>query len=444
MENEKVFLAGFGMTDITPLDSVPMASYGDDMRRFSEGQFTPLEARAIALTDENGDSLILATGDLSWCPSYLGSQIKEILEKDLGIPQDHIILSGTHTHASVSTGLKEVPSVAAYHPRYVNGMVEAVKLAMADRKPAEVYVGSAISERMNFVRRYIMDDGSLCGDNAYGTGTVLNGHETAADPELQMMRIARTDAKDILVVNFQAHPHLEGKTKMLSYQTVGAFRAQADERFGVHCLYWNGAAGNMNTGSRIKKETRTRDRDTWARIMVDYAEKAMKHLYKVKTGPIKVADVVFSAKTNHNFDHMVEQAKDVQQYFRDGHTAHETAEYAWQYGINSYYHANRIIANSQTEPTRDMYLCAFSFGDVGGVVLPYEMFDVTGMYIKRNSPLRKTFIVGYSWPAYCGYIPTEMGFQNGGYEADNCTFAPGTAEEMADQYLTLLGKMCEE
>lgn len=437
------FLAGFGLADITPQDSVPMASYGDDLRRFSEGCFTPLEARAIALTDENGVSLIMITGDLSWCPNALGCEIKKTLEKELGIAQDHIILSGTHTHASVATHHVHLPEILRYHEHYISGMVEAAKLAMADRKPAEFYVGSVISERMNFVRRYIMDDGSLCGDNAYGTGTVLNGHETAADPELQMMRIVREGGKDILVVNFQAHPHLEGKTKMLSYQTVGAFRAQADERFGVHCLYWNGAAGNMNTHSRIKKETRTRDRDEWARIMVDYAEKAMKHLYKVKTGPIKVADVVYAAKTNHNYDHLVEQAKKVQQYFKDGHTAQETAEYAWQFGINSYYHASRIVANANTEPTRDMYLYAFSFGDVGGVVLPYEMFDVTGMYIKRNSPLRKTFIVGYSWPSYCGYIPTEMGFQNGGYEADNCTFAPGTAEGMADHYLQLLAKISE-
>jgi hypothetical protein len=35
-----------------------------------------------------------------------------------------------------------------------------------------------------------------------------------------------------------------------------------------------------------------------------------------------------------------------------------------------------------------------------------------------------------------------MGFANGGYEADNCTFAPGTAEELADQFLTLLEKSC--
>ena len=45
------FYAGFGKTDITPKESVPMASYGDDRNRWSEGMITYLEARAVALKD---------------------------------------------------------------------------------------------------------------------------------------------------------------------------------------------------------------------------------------------------------------------------------------------------------------------------------------------------------------------------------------------------------
>ena len=58
MSEKKQFLAGFGWGDITPQDSVPMASYGDDLRRFSEGTDGTLDARAVALTDENGDMVV--------------------------------------------------------------------------------------------------------------------------------------------------------------------------------------------------------------------------------------------------------------------------------------------------------------------------------------------------------------------------------------------------
>lgn len=444
MSEQKKFLAGFGMTDITPEDSVPMTSYGDDLRRFSEGRFTDLEARAVAVTGTNGESLIFVTGDLTWCPGYLGKDIKAIIEQETGVSGDHVFLSGTHTHGSVGCHHDHVPAVMKYREKYIAGMAKAACLAFENRKPAEIYVGSAITERMNFVRRYIMDDGSMCGDNAYGTGERVVAHESQADPEFQLMKLVREDDKDILVANFQCHPHLEGKTKMLSAQLAGNFRDEAEARWDVNCLYWNGAAGNINSHSRIKQETRTKDPKEWASIMADYAAAALPRLVKVQAGPVKVAYTNLSAKTNHQYDDVVEQAKLVVKYFREeGHTAQEAAQYAWSLncGINSYYHAGRIVSNAEAPETKDIFLQTYSFGDVAGVVLPYEMFDTTLMYVKRNSPFRKTFVTGYSWPSYTGYIPSSLGFANHGYEADNCAFAPGTAEQIADTFLDLLHSM---
>jgi len=227
MQEEKEFLAGFGMADITPEDSVPMASYGDDLRRFSQGVAAPLQARALAITDENGTTMVFVVGDLSWCPRDLGDAVREQIRDRLGIPSDHVVLSGIHTHDSVSPGHTQFPAVEAYRRRYIAGMTEAARLALEDRMPAKAFIARAETERMNFVRRYIMDDGSLKGDNAYGTGTRIVAHESQADGQLQLLRFVREGAKDILISNFQAHPHLEGKKSLLSPQAIGAFRDAA-------------------------------------------------------------------------------------------------------------------------------------------------------------------------------------------------------------------------
>ena len=438
MSEKKQFLAGFGWGDITPQDSVPMASYGDDLRRFSEGTDGTLDARAVALTDENGVTLLLLTGDQSWGSIYLGKPLKAQIEAELGVPADHVMISGIHNHDAVAANHDHLPEILRFHERYQQGMFAAAKAAMADRKPARLFAGSAITNKMNFIRRYIMDDGSLIGDNAYGTGTVIVSHESDADPELQLVRIVREGGEDILLSNFQAHPHLEGKKKIINSQAIGAFRTEVEQRFGFKSLHWNGAAGNINTHSRIKAESPPRDNKLWAAKMADYAEAALPLLTEVRSGPIRVASTTVSAKINHAYDPLVPQAEQVRQYFRDGHSAKETAQYAWQFGIHSFYHANRIVTNSQAGEAKEMLLQAFSFGDVGGVVVPYEMFDTNGMQIKRNSPLRKTFIVGYSWPGYGGYIPSQEAFKNGGYEADNCSFVPGTAEMLVQKFLELL------
>jgi len=447
-----VFKAGFGMRDITPKDSVPLDSYGDARDRMSTGLYSKLEARAVAVQDENGGLLIFAVGDVSWCPNALGNVIRDDMSGELGIPKEYIILSGTHTHASVATGLTDISSVSKFNERYIKGMEDAIRDAVKDLKPTKVYVGSVEAPGMNFVRRYIMDDGSLTGDNAYGTGSVITHHETDADPEVQLMKFVREGGKDILISQFQAHPHLETKTNNVSAQTVGAIRDAVEEQLGAHSLHWQGAAGNLNSNSRIPEEQiyTKEDRVKYGKDMVSkYISKVYNDLTEVKTGPVKVQEVTFSGKTNHVYNHMVNEAQMVVDYFNSGHTAGETATYAHQLSaeknldmrINSYYHANRILGNSRKGAVTELALAAWSFGEVGGVVNAYEMFDVTGMYIKEHSPFVRTFIVGYSYPGGGGYIPTIEGFKNGGYEADNCMFAPGSAEEIADNLLNMLEDM---
>ena len=446
-----VFMAGFGMQDITPAEPVPMASYGDSRDRISTGLYSKLEARCVALKDPEGNMLLFMVGDLTWCPKALGARIRKDLSAELGIPQENIILSGTHTHASVDASITDYPSIPKYNELYVSGMEQAARDAIADLKPTEVYVGSVMTEGMNFVRRYFMDDGSLDGDNAYGTGTKRVEHETEADPELQLMKFVREGGKDIVVAQFQAHPHLEGKTNNISAQAVGATRDAVEAELDVYCLAWNGAAGNLNSVGSLEGELRyersNSGRIAYGKEMCKYIKSVYNDLTKVNTGTIQVKEITHTANTNHMYDHMAAQANDVVAYFNDGHTAAETATYAHQYTdenglrINSYYHASRIMANSKLAATQDMVLAAWSFGDVAGVVLPYEMFDTSAMQMKEGSPFARTFIVGYSYPSYGGYIPSELGYQNGGYEADNSTFAPGTAEGMVEAYLGMLNDM---
>lgn len=445
------FMAGFGMEDISPTASVPLDSYGDARNRMSTGSYTKLEARCVAVKDGDGQLMLFLTGDVSWAPNALGKAVRTQLSQELGISQEHIIVSGTHTHASVATSLTDIPSVVSFNEGYIAGMKVAAREAIADLKPAEIYIGSVQTSGMNHVRRYIMDDGSLVGDNAYGTGSYIVRHETDADPELQLMKFVREGGKDILISQFQGHPHLEGKTKNYSSQTVGAIRDAVEKELGVHSLHWQGASGNLNTHSRISSENKyaqsNAGRIKYGQDMCNYIEKVYDSMTQVNAGKVQVRKVTYTANVNHMYDHMIADAQKVVNYFNSGHTAGETATYAHQFKdgnglrINSYYHANRILANAKLGATRDMDLAAWSIGEVGGVVLPYEMFDTSGMQMKTESPFEKTFIVGYAYPSYGGYIPTREGYANGGYESDNSTFAPGTAEGMVENYLNMLENM---
>lgn len=437
----KVFSAGFGLVDFTPEESVPMGGYGNSKERMSTGLWSTLEARAVAVTDEVGESLIFIVGDLSWCPMNMGSQIKAEIQEQLGVPADHIILSGTHSHGTVDTDMIDVPSVVRFNKKYISAMVEAAQLAMEDRKPAQAFAGSAQTQGLNWVRRYYMDDGSLSGDNTPGTGTKLVSHESDADGQLQLVKFVREGGKDILLTNFQGHPHLEGKTTNISSQVVGTFRDAVEKDMDVHCLYWQGASGNLNCSSYIPGETRTTDRKEWGQILCDYAKEVYDQLKPVATGPVKVAACTFEGKVNHEHDNITDVAAQVYSTFEQTNDHKLAMSYAEGYPITSVYHANRIRANAALGDTKNMDLAAWSFGDVSGIVVPYEMFDTNGMEVKSQTPFEITFIISYAWPAYKTYIASELAWSNGGYECDNSTYTRGTAEELVAAYLGLLGEM---
>ena len=87
-----------------------------------------------------------------------------------------------------------------------------------------------------------------------------------------------------------------------------------------------------------------------------------------------------------------------------------------------------------------MEIGAFSIGDVAFVASPYEMFDTNGKQIKEGSPYQMTFVLTCTNERFA-YIPSALGFRNGGYSADLCRFIPGTGEMMAQHYVRLLKEL---
>ena len=438
------FMAGFGMVDVTPKDGVNMAGYGDHDTRLSEGFVSYLEARVVAIMDENGDKMLFIVVDTSFAYSAVGKDTITKIEKKLGIPADHIVLCGTHTHNSVATWVTSNAATLQFNNnKYVDGCIKAAEAAVEDLKPAEVYVGSAMTENLNFVRRYFMDDGSLIGDGTYGTGSKIVSHETEADREVQMVKFVREGGKDILITNFQAHPHLEGKLASLSSDTIGAIRDSIEKKLDVHSLHFQGAAGNLNSSSRIDGETQTKKRSEYGDLFADFVAKEYDAMTKVKTGPIKITSMTYVGDSNHTMDHLLIPASTVMGQFDSGLSIAECTTLAQQLGLNSFYHARNIVNHAKKDREYDMDISAFSFGDVAGILVPYEMFDTSGMVIKENSPFAKTIIAGYSYPGYQGYVPTEDAWTRGGYEVETSNYGPGNAEKLVDAYLGMLNELAK-
>lgn len=436
------FRVGFGRMDITPKDSVPMASYGNGRDRMSEGIYTYLYINVLAI-DDGENTLLALTIDHSWFSGTLAFPIQEEITRVHKIPREYIFMQGTHTHGGPEVGLTDIPAMSANNTYTKAQTMKAVQMALDDLKPAEVYIGSVQTEGLNFVRRYFMDDGSFSTDNFAGTGTKRVAHETEADAELQLMKFVREGGKDILIANFQAHPHLEGKTLNLSSQNVGAFRQAIEAKLDIHSIYWQGAAGNLNSTGSLEGEKPYATRDEYGNALANFAASVYDSLEKAETGPIQVAHRTVTLKVNHSQDHLVNEAQIVADHFAKNNDPGAAQKVGKPFGIRSAYHANAILDKAKQPATKDIPLSAFSFGDVSAVVVPYEMFDTSGMQIKAATPFKRTFLFGYANTGNNGYsyMPDEKAFENEGYEVNQCRYVQGTAEQLVAEYLDMLKEM---
>lgn len=434
------FSVGYGKTNITPQEGVPLGSYGDEKTRISQGILEYLYAITVAITDAEGNTILIITTDLSWGNERWVAVIRSAVRAKYGFAPEQVIVGGTHNHNAPAYNHND-ERITRYMNMWQNEVMASVDQALEDRKPAEMYITNTETESLTFVRRYWLENGFLKGDNWNDyVSSPLKKHETDADETMRLVKFVREGGKDVMMVNWQSHANYVGATLDVSADYVGGLRDKVDKELDCLSVFYQGAAGNLNPWSRFDNENLSKNRKEHGELVADYVIAAKDTFTKVETGKVETYQYTFTGKVNHNDDKLVNQAKKIYNAYQSGTSARECANMGAAYGINNWRHASAIISRYNYGDTLDMELNAFSIGDVAFVTLPVEFFDETGRQIRADSPFEMTVIMGYT----CGigtYLPTAQGFKNKGYESFNCQFEAGTAELCVTQYLTMLNDL---
>ena len=441
--DSQILQVGFARVNITPEESVPLGGYGNTSMRMSQNVRDDMFANCAAISDTEGNTVLLFASDLVSSPASRFDPIRQNISQQTGIPFDNIHFSASHMHSGPDLNNKEQPSIERYLPQLSENMLTAAREALADRKPAQMYITSTITKGLNFVRRYKLKGDIYVGYQSDITDrSLLAGHETDADPQLQLVKFRREGGKDLIVANFQTHPHRGGGAKKyeITADIVGAFRNKLEAELDCHAMYFTGASGNINPKSQIEEENIVFTIEEHGEALAQYALDAEATYVPVASGKVQVLRHTYVGKINHTQDHMVEQAKQIQQLWKQCNSIAECRRVGLPMGINSPYHANSIIAKLEMPETSSFDIYAMAIGDVAFVAAPYEMYDTSGMYIKEHSPFPST-IVMTCCDGGNGYFPTLFACSHGGYEPDTTKYLPGTAEDLAKTYVDLLKKL---
>ena len=265
-----------------------------------------------------------------------------------------------------------------------------------------------------------------------------------------MVSFERTDKQPVLIVNWRAHPHHSGG--MTSYtvdaDVIGATREYLHANTNYLFAYYQGAAGNMNTTSRISGETYKSGKikeygNELGRQIVNGTAK----LHSVETGLIQTKKIVYAAPVDHTQDDKIEQAKALQAYYQNNPDEMDTYEeqitVAASYGFTSVFHATRLISKYNLPATRDIELNIFSIGDsIGFYTAPAELWDSFSESLEGDSPFETTFCLGYC-NGGVAYIPYKLDYYVA-YEYFYCLFEQDTAiDQMREYYLNNLNEQYE-
>ena len=426
------FYAGYSRVDISP-QKFPVPNDNGN----ATSLLNPLCATVVAVSDGENEALFI-TLDLIFVMDDVLSQTL-IKAKKYGVQEKYVFINSTHNHSSVRYN-KNTNEVQAWKTKYGNAIDKAIKEALNDLTPTTAEIGRAETDHLAFVRRYIMKDGSFTGIHMPTNSSPVAKHETEADPELQAIRFCREGKKDIVMVNWQAHAaHAVGLfPDTINADFVHFFREGVEEKYDVLFAYYQGASGNINLSSKIHGD---KNYITVGKKLVDVLGEALENSEPATLGKIQAQKIGFTSNIDHSTDNLLSKANKAWTEYNDylSKTGTKmTPDLIYErYGFNSRYHITCIIRRSNLPKTVDLPISAISFGDIGFASAPYEMFDTNGMFIKDNSQFKTTFVCAYT-NGHFGYIPSALGYQNGGYEAYISRFEAGTSELVADKLVEML------
>lgn len=423
---------GYARVDITPDVSVPLAGLGNTLSRMSEVVLDRLQSTCLAFTDAEGNTALVYTSDLIRAVPAIVDRARKTIHDKYGVAEDHIMFANTHTHSATDYLQDKHPNVQRATDMLVEKVTEAAGLALADRKPATISVGRSYPQTLNFVRHYTRAPETK----------ELTGHPYEPDNQLQIIKLSREGAKDIVIMNWQAHPcFTSGYQKHdMSADYIHTIREMVESETDMLFAFFLGASGDVNTRSRIKSEVIAPDRDTYAEKMRGYIMHALENMEPVASGKVCALTREVTLNIDHSDDHRIADAQIVVDFWKKTYDRKATDAMAKPYGINSPYHANAIIGRASLEKTRQMDIYVVGVGDLGFVFAPYEMFCKNGMFIKENSPLSAT-VVATCANAGHSYLADDFAFEEQCYEVDVRRYERGTAEKVAQAFVDLLTEL---
>jgi neutral ceramidase len=232
---------GSARVDITPPD---LAGFTNQWGTRFEGVHDKIYVRALAIDNSRTMAAIVSADLVEFGDT---TAIRQRIEKETGIPADHIFISATHDHnaprvGKVSPGATARSGTAvtdAYTNYVYERILDAVRQAKSQMQRAVVGAGAGSAD-VNTNRDEFTAQGWKLGVNP----------DRPSDKTVWVLRFDTPDGEPIaFFINYAVHPVVMGpENKFLTADLAGATSRYVEQHYNdkVVALWMSGAAGDQN------------------------------------------------------------------------------------------------------------------------------------------------------------------------------------------------------
>ncbi len=438
----KVFRAGAYAMDVTPTN-FPTIINGGFLERTVAGVTDRLHARCLVL-DDGKTRFAIVVVDSCMMPRELIDEAKGLARQATGIPTDRMLVSATHTHsAPAAMGCLGCRVDEVYARQLPGQIAEGIARAVNNLGPARIGWTVADNWEQTNCRRWIKRPDKM-QDDPFGVNSVRAmmhpgyqnpdyvGPSGPIDPGLSLLAVQALDGRPLaLLANYSMHYF--GATAV-SADYYGRFAEGIGKLIGAR----DGApafVGIMSQGTSGDSHWMDYSHPKQDITLVGYTE-AMLRAAAAAFPKIKYHKHVSLAMAETKI-RLRRRVADEARLAWARKLVHEMGDRIPKNLPEVYAQEQVLIA---AEPERELKLQALRIGDLGITAIPNEVFAITGLKLKAQSPLQPTFNIELANGGE-GYIPPPEQHKLGGYTtwaARTAALVPEAEPRIVETVLGLL------
>ena len=414
--SERAFRAGAYAIDVSPV-TLPAIVNGYTFERTVNVVHDPLHVRCLVL-DDGSTRVAIVVVDICVMPRDLIDRAKQLAHELTDIPTDRMLISATHTHSAPSVLPALGSGVDPHYVEYLPGRIaEGIRLAAENLAPAQIGWAVVNSPEHTHSRRWIMRPDRI-GTDPFGLrrerakmcpayqDPAAVGPAGPVDADLSLVSVQSCDGRPIaLLANYSMHYF---HATPISAGYYGRFVRHVTRLIGVDdrdpafvAMMSQGTSGDQMymDYSRPKPEL---DIDTYASGVAQVAFEAYEKIEYRSWVPLAMAEAILPLRRRVPDAERLAWAKQMMAAVVDRPPKNRPEIFA------------REQIYLAADPTAELKLQALRIGDVGITAIPCEVYGITGLKIKTQSPLDPTFNITLA-NGEEGYIPPPEQHFLGGY-----------------------------